>query len=609
MVGPRRMMPRRGPLAALVVTIFGLTRGRAILAVALAVGLSVTEGAGLLLLFPLLSQVGLEVPSAGAGAPAELGPKLLGWLGLPSTMASILGLYLAAIVVRSSLARWSAIAIVAIHNDVAAGLRRRLYRAVVNSEWRFLSRGLRADFVHTLTNLVDQVRLATYSFLNLAVEAAVAAIYVLFALQVSAVSAAIALVSGVILWALLSTKARAARRTGDAMVQVSGRLHAAITEHLAGMKTAKCYGMLGQQYAAFARLVDESRQVNVDATRQHTEVRWWFEIGAAGIMSALMLVLVQVVAMPNGGIVMLLIVFFRLLPRASVIQANYLSLVRALPAFSAVDAARAACEAAGERLPTGAAPARLSESLRLERVCFGYRRDTAPVLQDLDLVIRAGETTAIVGPSGAGKSTVADLILGLIRPETGALMIDDVPLTPERLDSWRHAIGYVEQDTFLFHDTVRANLLWAEPGAGEDAIWQALRLADADELVARLPDGLETVVGDRGSLLSGGERQRLALARALLRNPSILILDEPTSNLDAESEDCIARMIDGLHGRVTIVLITHRLRLARRADVIHVLDSGRVVESGTWDDLVADERGRFRALSRGQALGTAPALA
>jgi ATP-binding cassette subfamily C protein len=154
----------------------------------------------------------------------------------------------------------------------------------------------------------------------------------------------------------------------------------------------------------------------------------------------------------------------------------------------------------------------------------------------------------------------------------------------------------------LFNDTIRANLLWACPGANEEEIDRALRLAAAEDFVRNLPEGMETILGDRGVRLSGGERQRLALARALLREPSLLILDEATSALDSENERRIQKAIEGLHGRMTILIITHRLSAIRGADIIHVLERGRLIESGSWEALMGNGNGRLSALAGAQGI-------
>ncbi len=199
-------------------------------------------------------------------------------------------------------------------------------------------------------------------------------------------------------------------------------------------------------------------------------------------------------------------------------------------------------------------------------------------LRGVDLMIPARTMTAIMGPSGAGKSTMADLILGLLSPDQGTVKIDGKPLSGDFLHRWRRSVGYVLQDTFLFNDTIRANLLWALPNAEEKDLWRVLRLSAAEEFVSSVPEGIDAMVGDRGGWLSGGERQRIALARALLREPSLLLLDEATSSLDTESEEYINEAIDRLHGKLTIVVIAHRSATIQRADRIVVLDKGQIVE-------------------------------
>jgi ATP-binding cassette, subfamily C, bacterial len=218
----------------------------------------------------------------------------------------------------------------------------------------------------------------------------------------------------------------------------------------------------------------------------------------------------------------------------------------------------------------------LCRQLRFDAVSFRYTPQDPWVLNGVDFTVDAGTTVAIVGTSGAGKTTIADLMIGLLAPDSGRITIDGIVLG-DNAASWRETIAYVPQDTFLFHDTIRANLTWVRPDVSGDDINRALTLAMAD-FVHALPNGLDTVVGDRGVRLSGGERQRIALARALLRKPSLLILDEATSAIDRENEQRILDAIDRLHGSVTIVMITHRMAAVAGADAVHVLDAGRIVE-------------------------------
>ena len=215
---------------------------------------------------------------------------------------------------------------------------------------------------------------------------------------------------------------------------------------------------------------------------------------------------------------------------------------------------------------------------------------------EVDLVIPAQRTTALVGPSGSGKSTIADLLTGLLQPDSGEIEVDGHSLSASDLPAWRRGIGYVPQEVFLFHDTVRANLLWACPEAEESEVWQALERAAAD-FVRQLPKGLETEIGERGVRLSGGERQRLALARALLIRPKLLILDEATSNLDVENERRIQRALAELRGQMTIVIIAHRLSSIRNADQIVVVEDGAIVERGSWEELHGRIDSRLAALS------------
>jgi subfamily B ATP-binding cassette protein MsbA len=243
----------------------------------------------------------------------------------------------------------------------------------------------------------------------------------------------------------------------------------------------------------------------------------------------------------------------------------------------------------------GAAPFRgLERELAFEGVSFGYRPGE-PVLRDVDLAVPAGSVVALVGPSGAGKSTLVDLLARFQEPTSGRVTIDGVDIRDFALASLRARIGFVAQETVLFHDTVRANIAYGMPDASLADVERAARAAHAHEFVSALPRGYDSVVGERGTQLSGGQRQRLAIARAILRDPPILVLDEATSALDSESERLVQAALERLLDGRTVFVIAHRLSTVQRADRIVVLDRGRVVERGDHAALLA-QGGLYRRL-------------
>lgn len=237
-------------------------------------------------------------------------------------------------------------------------------------------------------------------------------------------------------------------------------------------------------------------------------------------------------------------------------------------------------------------------ALRFEGVTFSYG-DGEPALRDIDLEIRPGDVVALVGPSGAGKSTLADFVPRFHDPTAGRVTLDGVDLRDLRLPELRNLFGIVTQETILFHDTVRANIAYGRPRATQAEVEAAARAAHAHDFIAALPEGYDTMLGERGVRLSGGQRQRIAIARALLRHPPFLVLDEATSALDTESERAVQEAIDELMRDHTVLVIAHRLSTVRRADRIIVMDGGRVVQQGTHEELLS-EGGLYRRLYRMQ---------
>ncbi len=584
-------------------SLFNTMPRKAFLALGLMVCLSLTEGVSLLMLIPLLQLVGLDVQQGSIGRLAELISSFFSAIGIHPTLLAVLSVYVFIVIIHSLVRRWETSTSLSLEYEFVVRLRQKLYRAIAHTNWLFFVRNRVSDFTHALTVEMERVGAATYYILNLIATGIVAIVYILFAIKLSAMITGIVFLCGGALILIFKKKTRIAYDTGEGVSEAMSNLYHAVSEHLSGMKIAKSYGTENHHIHIFGKLAEQVRHMYTHAVQNRTEINYWFNIGSVIILSLILYVSIQILSIPTAGVLLLLFLFARIMPKFSSIQQGFQSFINMLPSFSRIMELQKRCEEAVEPRTNGIEKFEFQQGIRFEQVSFSYAdQSKPPVINHLDLIIKAGETTAIVGPSGAGKSTIADLVMGLIIPDQGRILLDGMGLNPERMKAWRDQIGYVPQDTFLFHDTLQSNLLWAKPDAQKEEINQALRFAAAEEFVSGLPKGLDTTLGDRGVLVSGGERQRLALARALLRRPSLLILDEATSSLDSVNEKRIQNAIEKLHGQMTILVISHRLSTIRGADMIHVIEEGRLAESGTWDELISKEHGRFQALCRAQGI-------
>jgi ABC-type multidrug transport system fused ATPase/permease subunit len=379
-------------------------------------------------------------------------------------------------------------------------------------------------------------------------------------------------------------------RTGNVMM-------GALSEILGAARLILGFGRQTQSRDRFLRAFDQHIRVAKRSQTLGTFVGSLFQpIGILAAIVALGLALRH--GAPMAEMAALLWSLLRALPLLGMMMSTNIEISNFLPSYEQLMSLRAQAgrveEIEGEREFF-----RLTSGLALKNLSFTYpgRQRT---LSGLNLEIPKGRMTALVGESGSGKSTVTDIVLGLQVPEQGEMLIDGIPLGEWKQNTFRQKVGYVPQDPLLFHASIRDNLLWSAPAASEAELWEACRMANAENFVKHLPDGIDTIVGDRGVRLSGGQRQRVALARALLRKPELLILDEATSSLDSESERLIQESIETVARETTILIVAHRLSTIAKADYVYVLREGAIVEEGRYKDLSQDSVGVLARMIRVQ---------
>ena len=582
--------------------LIGVARWDLARAIALMVAFSLTEGIGIALLLPTLEVAGLNLAGQGAaGRYARIITGALSSIGLHPDLLLLLGLFVVLAGMRTVLGRWQTVASYRVQQDFEDSLRRRLYDAIGNASWLFVSRTRASDFTHALSAEVTRVSYATLILMQLAADLVISILYLLIAFSLSAAMTALVIACALVLVIAFRERTQAIADTGQQISSNTKSLFAAISDHLLGLKTAKAYGAERNNAAIFSRLSRDVAESNVASAREQARASALFELGSVAILAVVLFIAIRVIRVPSAAILILLLLFARVMPRLMSAHHSYRTVINGIPSFASILALEARCIEAAEPRADARAP-ELKRELAIESASFSYDGNRAQALRGVTLKIAAGSKVALVGPSGAGKSTIADIVMGLLFPDTGAVRADGNEINVESARAWRERIGYVASDTFLFHDTIRTNLLWAKPGASDEELRAALASAAATDFIARLPEGLATIVGDRGVMLSQGERQRLALARAFLRNPSILVLDEATNSLDSENEARVLAAIAERGESLTVLMIAHRLSTIRWADLIYVIENGRVVESGRWEELSTRSEGRFRALCEAQTL-------
>jgi ATP-binding cassette subfamily C protein len=435
--------------------------------------------------------------------------------------------------------------------------------------------------------------------LSLFGSAVLALVYVVLSLLI-AWQVTLSLIGFATLAALLMSRFyRRSYALGKNLAPLNAQFQSSLGEQLAAAKFIKASAGVDRAVTQIEPVLRKLEDVSARATAMPGIMRSLLEyIALIGLAAILVLTSVGFKVAPSD-IVVALALFGRLFPRLTTVQAQLHALNTHVHSLGRINSLQTAAEAAAERQDGSRNRLRITQpsalTVRNLQVRFGDR----VVLEDINLTLAIPGLLALVGKSGAGKSSLVHALLGLVEPSAGSIRLGAYELASAPLGAWRRAIGYVPQDTTLFHASIRDNLTLVNPGASEAEIRTAARRAHALDFINQLQDGFNTVIGDQGVKLSGGQRQRLGIARALLMNPGLLVMDEAMSALDNESEAELLHTLEELREQAGILLVAHRLAAARIADIVCVMDGGSIVESGSWDELIV-RRGRLYTLATAQ---------
>ncbi|MEI9426821.1 ABC transporter ATP-binding protein [Mesorhizobium sp. Cs1299R1N3] len=571
---------------------------------------SLTEGISILLLVPLLHLVGRADQDFAVRLPNIDFVRWLvpgGTLQLTTVLCALVGL----VAVQAAFNRFKSVYMARLLFDFINRLRMNLFESIGKARWGVFTRMRGSDLDHALTGDIDRVQGAAFSLLMLVQIAVLLAGYLVISMFISPVMTAFAVVIGIVMFIALQPFRSRATAFGRILTTNRQDQYRTVSEFLGGIKVAKSLNVEANYFAQLQATLEKMKADNIAYVRNSSIGTAVFQVASVVGLSVFIYVALVRFHLSLAEIVVLLLVFMRIAPRFMDMQTQAQQLLINLPAYTAMRSLQARFDAErepGHIEPRDARKLSLDTGLNIRDVSFAYDDGAGKaVVSDITFGLPAGKVTALIGPSGSGKSTIADMLLGLLEPTAGKILVDGVEIDAGNRRRWRDRVAYVPQDVFLLHDTIAANLRLAAPQASNDELWTALRAAHAGEFVERLDLGLETVVGDRGVRLSGGERQRIALARALLRKPSLLILDEATSALDWQNQSLIARSIDGLRGAMTILTIAHRPSMIAFADWVVAMEGGRVVEVGQYQRLKAKPGSRLSRMLSGEQSETEPA--
>lgn len=547
---------------------------------------SFIEGFNVGLLIPLLD----ALDSGGSGSSHWISQNLarvFEFFNIPFELVGIL-LVLGSMVILGAAFKYLRLALVCqLRMEAVVWMRSRYMWSVINTDMSYYHAnrlGVMTDRVtHQCSRAGDSIGEVAEALFCLSMILA----YVIAAFLIAPLLAIGALAIFLIVAIAMHYFVRKADRIGARLLIGDNNLQVSAIESLSGIQVVKSFLLEKARWSDFESRAREVKQGQYILAMNASLMTVLQEIVVFAIIGSIVFVSFSLIGLTIPVILALLFSLYRLMPRFAQLNSIRQSLAGSMAAVRTIGRGIESLDAKvvinGDRHFSG-----LNDRIAFNSVRFSYDANDE-VLKGTHFTAEKGQMTAIVGASGAGKSTLISLLQRFYDPEEGALEIDGVNLKEFDLQSWRASLGIVSQDVFLFNDTVFNNIAVSNSGTNKDQVYKAAKGAYCHEFIKELPNGYDTIIGDRGWNLSGGQRQRIALARAILHSPEILILDEATSSLDSESEQLIQKYMNDIRTKSTMIVVAHRTATIRNADKIVVLQNGKIVEEGTWDSLSKGE--------------------
>jgi ATP-binding cassette, subfamily C, bacterial len=558
---------------------------------------SISEAFSIILLIPLLKLMGPGQQSIAISLSALPFGRFRG-LELTITLPIVLAAFISLVILRSILLERKERYNSRVTFGFVSTFQRRLFRSVTLTKWHIISQYRTADMAQAMTANVDRLLITLNLLLQFVQSLVMTFIFAALSFVVSWQMTCVALAIGALLLLLTYPMRRRSFVHGQNIATHRRDEFRVIDSFLHGLRTAKTFNLEERHVASMTEVLFRVYRHNIDFMATRARTATIYQVTAAIALTGFIYFSLVVQSASLSTIVVMLFLFMRLAPRIMALHTILQDLLSNLGAIGSMLALLRECEENRDDIavPDCTKMSALDNEIRLDNLVFHYPGSETPTLNDISTRIVAKQITAIIGPSGSGKSTLVDVIMGLLPPSSGEIIVDGEPLDETRRRRWQSSIAYVPQETFLFNESIAQNLRVADANASDGALWQVLKLANADEIVRSKPEGLNHVVGDRGTELSGGERQRIAIARALLRKPKLLILDEATSALDWKSEARIVDSIRSLRDEMTIIIVAHRPSMVALADNIISLHNGRLAASGAASVLSLPNSGYLREM-------------